>query len=470
MQYLQFPSSTTLEMPLPEIISKICGFGNIFLPEVARLIQSHSQSHVLWRFCAVLQLVRELESAETKEAVIYPLPKVLSWSRGKLPQLIQDESLAGSFIRFTIDPRGIRSIERISHVPTSITAGEMAASSRVFVVEPVERLSAAEIELQLGMSRLLVPESLSLQISLWSTPTPPNLWEMPTNPLVPLHRLASISLDPNYCTGISFFLSLQCVMEIHGHSTRHAPTHLERFEYINTRYDGRIVWIYVPLTAQDAITAVGVRKNVTIAQPHYFTFYTKTGGEIVVGTPHRAGPPGRLVLYKLEKDARRHLNLIHSVPISGLMTFIATDADEHTETTDADIQPTIEALPRAFFSSASLEDILNVHVFTNEWKNLCRGVLIEYEDGSKRSLGQCRLDMDVVQSWHKPLSFFHVPGLYGRREGGSTVESKCVQVAFDSESDHVLEDGTLETNYYEMKGRINFWFTLNDTELQIVDF
>jgi hypothetical protein len=147
---LDLPSSTTLERPPPELISKICGFQNTFLPEVpeaAQLVQRFSQSHVLWRLCTVLQLVRELESAENKEAVSYPLPEVLSWSRGKSPKLVQDESLAGAFIRFTIDARGIKSIERISDPPQRPAAG-IPSPSRVFLVQSVEKLSTCRIEFE----------------------------------------------------------------------------------------------------------------------------------------------------------------------------------------------------------------------------------------------------------------------------------------------------------------------------------
>lgn len=149
MQPLRFPSSTTLAFPQPEIISQLCGFQKIFLPEVVRLIQSHSKSHIVWRYCSAIQLAQELGSAKAEAAVIYDVPKVLSWSRGCAPKLVQDESLAGSFIRFTIDHRGIKSIDRFSDVPAS-TVGEIPVSSCVFAVEPVEKLSNDRLEFEVS--------------------------------------------------------------------------------------------------------------------------------------------------------------------------------------------------------------------------------------------------------------------------------------------------------------------------------
>lgn len=147
MPALNFMSSTTLERPSLEMISEMCGFRDVFLPEVAQLIQSHSQSHCLWRYCSVLKLVQDLELAETLETAMYPLSQVQSWSRGEDPELVQDEHLAGPFIKLKIDARGVKSIERISKIPTN-TGSEIPAPSFAFAVEPVEKLSDAKIEFE----------------------------------------------------------------------------------------------------------------------------------------------------------------------------------------------------------------------------------------------------------------------------------------------------------------------------------
>ncbi|PON29443.1 hypothetical protein TGAM01_v201692 [Trichoderma gamsii] len=482
------------------MISEICGFRDVFLPEVAQLIQSHSQSHCLWRYCSVLKLVQDLELAESLGTATYPLSKVLSWSRGENPRLVQDGHLAGPFIELRIDARGIKSIERMSKIPAN-TGGEVPASSFVFAVEPVEKLSDAKIEFELGMCHLHVePEN----ISIWSTPAISQHKEFEVWEMGQYKRLNSISLNPNCCTGISFFLRDHCIIDIHPHSTRYPPTHVEKFKYMEAMFtspapDG-VEWIYMPLTARDEITAIRARTQVTPDTPHNFTFYTKAGGKIAVGTPYKEGRTrhgngqvlnlGRDEVYTLEKDSWRHINLIYSIPASGLMTLIRPDAeividgnvDEQNTVIAITISPTITSLypgavsssllPKAFFSSAPLEGILNAHVFTVGWKKLCKGILIEYENGSKRALGQCRLGLDEVQSWHKPLSMHYVPEEYGRTVGDLINESRTsrsAQVAFDCESSHVTEDGSLEENYHELKGCLNFWFTYHEVELQFVD-
>ncbi|KAL6698217.1 hypothetical protein J3F84DRAFT_406505 [Trichoderma pleuroticola] len=246
-------------------------------------------------------------------------------------------------------------------------------------------------------------------------------------------------------------------------------------------FDHEIVWIYIPLTAQDQITAIEIRKYVTEEErPHHFTIWTETG-KFIVGCPQtleyqRNGPgtflwePAEGTLYETG-DTRRPLTLIHHVPSSGSVDFIGADADKQTEATEPNVQPEHWPLHRAFFSSASLEDILHVRVFSDKLRNLCKGILFEYDNGSKRTLGQCRLGWDRVQSWRKPRSIFYDSVSYQIADPDDILDPvthKSVWVTFDSESDHVSEDGILEEKFYPMRGCLNFWVLLDDVEIEIV--
>ncbi|UKZ60298.1 uncharacterized protein TrAtP1_001578 [Trichoderma atroviride] len=492
----RFMSSATLERCPPEVISEICGFGRVFLPEVALLIQSHSREHILWRFCSILQLLRDLELAETLETATYPLPKVLSWSRGEAPKLVQDQSLAGPWITLTIDARGIKSIQRISEL-SRITGSELPPPSFVYAIEPIESLQHAKMDIELGMGHLDNEPRLG-GIRLRSTLAIPH--KLPFKEPGELSPLNTVSLDPSSCTGISFFLRAHYMVDIHVHChpTRHLPTHVEKFKYMEAMFpDGRddgVEWIYMPLTARDAITALRSRKRGDFRSP-YYTFYTQAGETIVVGTPFEEEPIPRdqrpEEVYALGKDnGARPFSFVYEMRSMFMLSMIrpdtelATDADAQGRyaATVIDDEPTRASLGatdhtasrpwKAYYSSASLEGILDVHVFTVGWKKLCKGILIEYENGSKRALGQCRLGVDDVQSWHRPLSMHCVPVDYERNVNdliNETRKSRSAQVTFDCESSHVTEDGSLEENHHELKGRLNFWFTLNEVFLQFVD-
>lgn len=136
-----------------ESISSAAGFDKTLLPEVANLVGSHLQlDHPLLRFCQVIQLARYLSLAEPGDAVTYPLCKVLSWSRGTCPLLVEQGPIIDRRVRLTIDSRGIQSIERLSDSSEESTVMGSSRSSRVYVVESAEHLSGVDIEFQVSLS------------------------------------------------------------------------------------------------------------------------------------------------------------------------------------------------------------------------------------------------------------------------------------------------------------------------------
>lgn len=144
MAPLKLPSHSALIDPSPSLISKLCGFKKEFLPEIAMLIQSYSQSSILWRIDATLQLVEELSLAEADEAITCSLSEVLCWSRNGSPRFVQDE-LAEPFVCVIIDSQGIRSIDRVSELSATLAA-QMSIHPNVLVIEPAEAMKSIDVE------------------------------------------------------------------------------------------------------------------------------------------------------------------------------------------------------------------------------------------------------------------------------------------------------------------------------------
>lgn len=116
--------------------------------------------------------------------------------------------------------------------------------------------------IQLGMSRLQVPTSVN--ISIWNIPSPHDL--PPTACITfygrPLSgRFAALDLDPSRCTGLSFFVSVNKILAIHGHTARgsHAP---RAFQHLNRNHYGGLSWIYVPIAANDKVIGIGTRRPI----------------------------------------------------------------------------------------------------------------------------------------------------------------------------------------------------------------
>lgn len=145
MAALKLPSYNALTDPSPSIISKICGFIREFPPEIATLIQSHSQSSPLWRFNSTLQLAEELNFAKANEKVITCLlSEVLYWSRGNSPKLLQNR-LFKPFICLVIDSQGIKSIRRISELRAN-KAAQISIYPNLLIIEPIEIIKLIRVE------------------------------------------------------------------------------------------------------------------------------------------------------------------------------------------------------------------------------------------------------------------------------------------------------------------------------------
>ncbi|KAL7916002.1 hypothetical protein GGI35DRAFT_13939 [Trichoderma velutinum] len=71
-----------------------------------------TSSHIVARFCSVLQLAAEMNSAPTVPSIC-PLSEVRFWSRGQYHTVQKDMGNELPFVRVTIDSRGVKKLERV---------------------------------------------------------------------------------------------------------------------------------------------------------------------------------------------------------------------------------------------------------------------------------------------------------------------------------------------------------------------
>lgn len=150
MAPLKLPSHSALTDPSPSLISKLFGFTKDFLPEIVSIIQSYSQSSILWRLDTTLQLAEELSFATADEAITCSLSEVQCWSRGGSPEFVQDE-LIDPFVCLIIDSRGIKSINRLSKL-LATSAAQTPIHPNVLIIEPVETIKSIGIEFKVCVS------------------------------------------------------------------------------------------------------------------------------------------------------------------------------------------------------------------------------------------------------------------------------------------------------------------------------
>jgi len=115
-----------------------------------------------------------------------------------------------------------------------------------------------------------------LKLHLWDTPTPPLLDEcsffdpLKFMPMAPSSRFYTVDL--NTVTGLTFFFGGSLLLGVHAH-TPSAPTATRTAERISlTCLDVNLVWIYLPISSNDRITALAMRVEYDerLAQPGNF--------------------------------------------------------------------------------------------------------------------------------------------------------------------------------------------------------
>lgn len=186
-----------------------------------------------------------------------------------------------------------------------------------------------------------------------------------------------------------------------------------------------------------------------------------TSGQYTIGIPPTKAPVYE-TLYTVAEH--QHATLLHNSPCNSGLPVIRVDTDY--EIIPCGVQSDVPPLPAACSSSASLENILHIQVFTDTSTKLCKGIMIEYNNGLKRALGQCRLGMDSVQSYKKPSNLSYA-STYQPACGKHKISCKGVHVTFNSQNQLPLQDGELIWEHYEMRGQLYFWFTTHEVYLQV---
>jgi hypothetical protein len=135
-------------------------------------------------------------------------------------------------------------------------------------------------------------------------------------------------------------------------------------------------------------------------------------------------------------------------------------AEEVSFTLPVDYLPPFE---RAFFSSAPLEDIASIRIFNDREAQACRGIVIQYTNGSQRALGQCRVGIDGDQIIIGPRRLCLASFALSRSYTGDQLYATKVESSITLHHKH---DGT-DWVCNELRGILRFWFNNQQTKLEV---
>lgn len=119
------------------------------------------------------------------------------------------------------------------------------------------------------------------------------------------------------------------------------------------------------------------------------------------------------------------------------------------------------ALRNACFSSAPLEKVTCLSIYRGS-DGSCRGILFEYDDGSRQTVGQCRIGVDMMQKCFSPARLWYLPTTVLRPYTDVKLAAVKVDVASAS------EDSYGNWHSCEMTGRVEMWYTGEETRLNVI--
>lgn len=119
----------------------------------------------------------------------------------------------------------------------------------------------------------------------------------------------------------------------------------------------------------------------------------------------------------------------------------------------------------AFFSLAPLTSVVRLGVFKHGQSGLCVGILLDYENGGRRSVGQCRVGVDEVDYYAKPAYICLHGEPYFETESSVSLQSTSVQCT--SCGDAHIHD-TLGWACFPVEGELEFWFSAEHTLVTVI--
>lgn len=162
--------------------------------------------------------------------------------------------------------------------------------------------------------------------------------------------------------------------------------------------------------------------------------------------------------------------LVHDSPKGCLFSVFGVDPRVDA---DFDIRPfaptTSPPINHACFSSAPLQSVVSTQAFYDAETRVHRGIVINYQDGTRRALGQCRVGLDPFKYCASPSRVcFTLPDPVQRRTRLHQEFSVKFEFGTDVEHTHDGADN-LEWICSPMKGILQFWFSGKDTRLEMVN-
>jgi hypothetical protein len=442
------------------VAAHACGMpGLLGLPlELADLVSEFAADSAAFRLASVLDIIDYTTADESKSMWKVSIQDIASWERGTEPVLKQGAT-DKPFIHLVIDSRGLREISRLSEIPAP---SEARYDDLAFVLEHELCFRDVTVDFDMNLGHLNMPDDMPHQFKLWDRPYPPPLEEsLIYHTAVASQSMALRTIDLDACSGLTFFMTSKDTYAIHAHTSAQ-PTARETFDKLSPRHQEISSWVYVPFSPYDQVQGFGVRRSITdgghlLNNPAYL-FRTELAGDFSVGSD--------------EKRTSRHTftltgpgtKLVHNIAEGNPLAIIGAFPQnrEHTVPIDgSQLHPiATPRVGRGCFSTAHLDGAAYLTVFEDPVTRYCKGIIIDYENGGARAIGQCRIGDDPFVVYENPSKLCLAPA-GDRRQSMRWGFGEVFVVGVGSKPVTVpMVDNGRRLNWcqYDLRGEMQFWF------------
>ncbi|KND90843.1 hypothetical protein TOPH_04652 [Tolypocladium ophioglossoides CBS 100239] len=422
------------------------------------MVHRHSATSLFWRYNAASELTKRL-TASSNQLLSIPLCPVSAWHRGGKP-VTAETTHQLPVIRLTIDSWGITEVERLSGYPRF---KRWRTDRLIFVILDQGCLEGVTAHFKLGLLRLDLPRNCH-GLETWDTPTPPALDRCFFYPANITSSTQFRTIELSQTTGFIFFFCYGNLYAVHAH-TRVAPCAQSTYQRLSRRRQQSVTWVYVPISQQDSIAALGARMLLSersFSGSTCLLFRMKLGGDVPVGLT--SSKPAKNLLLSKSPPLTIIYDTLELQTVSVIGAYAAEEADDSPITPFCHPHVGNAPFPNACFSLAPLENVSRVSVFNNKQNELCMGILLEYDNGAQRSLGQCRVDVDPVKYYVKPTRICFRRQNYVRPGSSVSLQATMVKSTARCEHSHDEQGWTC----FAMRGELEFWFSIDETKLTAI--
>lgn len=319
-----------------------------------------------------------------------------------------------------------------------------------------------------GRFRLKLPRQLrNVRLHVWNSPTPPNLSLCTGYPeqITPIQRFNVIELSE--IRGITFYLNATVVLAMHIHLTEQESTlWTDKAVLEEKRPDACFsdpIRVYLPLPKGDRITYLGAngsddRLNVIFVR-------MEKAGDITIGQRQPGCAEDKVLA------AQNSISLVYCEPnkrdmLSFFGAYQASPATFNVASRPRFADPGVNQMGQfTYYSWASLDGVSSVVKFFEDDFDFCRGLMIYYENGARRTVGDCRVQADRQATVNKPTQICYRTKIPEGEDGENGIGTVCkLRVEFEHHNEH---EGDERWHCVPFRGTIRFWIARSFSWLSI---